>query len=94
MNITHGVFLLYLSFVSMGVHAQTPVSYSYDASGNRVKREIVLAKSQSAPREYSEVAADYAIKPRLQSMEERHHRDKRSAIRKNDCWQVCRYGVP
>ena len=54
--------MLYLSFMSMGVHAQTQVSYSYDASGNRVKREIVLAKSQSTPREYSEVAADYAIR--------------------------------
>ena len=62
MNITHSVFMLYLSFMSMGVHAQTPVSYSYDASGNHVKREIVLAKSQLAPQEYSEVAADYAIK--------------------------------
>ena len=62
MDITHCVFMLYFSFVSMGVHAQAPVSYSYDASGNRVKREIVLEKSQPVPQEYSEVAADYAIR--------------------------------
>lgn len=48
--------LLFVSFISM--QAQNTIKYTYDAAGNRVKREIVLAtKSAIAPTE-AEVFTD------------------------------------
>ena len=62
-------FIAVLSlFCSLSAMAQNTVYYSYDASGNRVKREIVLNR-QNAPQPpgcspyYSDqLAADYSIK--------------------------------
>lgn len=60
-------FLLFsLLSCSLGISAQTKISYSYDAAGNRVKREILMAKFQSQAKQsrasYSDMVADRQIK--------------------------------
>lgn len=59
------ILLFSLLSCSLGMSAQTKVGYSYDAAGNRVKREIVLSRSQSheAKRSvtYSDMISDHQI---------------------------------
>lgn len=59
-------FLLFsLLSCSLGMSAQTKIGYSYDAAGNRVKRELVLSRSQSQEAKrsvaYSDVLVDHQI---------------------------------
>jgi len=55
-------------FTALPVIAQNTVYYSYDAAGNRVRREIVLNQQNvrkapgSSPYYYDQIAADYRIK--------------------------------
>lgn len=59
------VLLFSLLSCSLGMSAQTKIGYSYDAAGNRVKREIVLSRpqSQEAKRSvaYSDMISDHQI---------------------------------
>lgn len=60
-------FLLFsLLSCSLGLSAQTKISYSYDAAGNRVKREIVMSKTQNQAKQtsasFSDMVADRQIK--------------------------------
>lgn len=41
----YGLYLIFLLSLSFVAYAQRPVSFAYDAAGNRVKREIVLSRS-------------------------------------------------
>ena len=60
------ILLFSLLSCSLGMSAQTKIGYSYDAAGNRVKREIVMkpsfnqAKSQSAS--YFDMVSDRQVK--------------------------------
>lgn len=59
-------FLLFsLLSCSLGMSAQTKIGYSYDAIGNRVKRELVLSRSQSQEAKrsvaYSDMLSDHQI---------------------------------
>lgn len=40
-------FLLFSLLSSLGLNAQTKITFAYDEAGNRVKREIVLTQAQS-----------------------------------------------
>ena len=60
-------FLLFsLLSCSLGHSAQTKISYSYDAAGNRVKREILMSKTQNQAKQtsasFSDMVADRQIK--------------------------------
>lgn len=59
-------FLLFsLLSCCLGMSAQTKIGYSYDATGNRVKRELVLSRSQSQEAKrsvaYSDMLSDHQI---------------------------------
>lgn len=61
------VFLLFsLLLCSSGVHAQTKIGFSYDAAGNRIKREIIMSQNQSQSNSrsafYSDMVADQQVK--------------------------------
>ena len=41
------ILLLLLLSCSLGMYAQNKLGYTYDDAGNRVKREIVMSRTQS-----------------------------------------------
>lgn len=45
----YGLYLIFLLSLSFVAYAQRPVSFAYDAAGNRVKREIILSRSMPSP---------------------------------------------
>lgn len=59
------ILLFSLISCSLGMSAQTKIGYNYDAAGNRVKRELVLSRSQSQESKrsvaYSDVLGDHQI---------------------------------
>lgn len=65
-NIKAKILLFSLLSCSLGISAQTKISYSYDAAGNRVKREIVMVKTQNQAKQtsasYSDMVAERQIK--------------------------------
>lgn len=59
-------YLLFLLLsCSLGLNAQTKIGFSYDVAGNRVKRELVLSRSQSQEAKrsftYSDMLSDHQI---------------------------------
>lgn len=67
MKILNSKFLL-LSFLScsLGISAQTKIGYSYDAAGNRVKREIVLSRTQSQEAKHAVAYSDMLSEHQIQ----------------------------
>ena len=59
------ILLFSLLSCSLGMNAQAKIGYSYDAAGNRVKRELVLSRSQSQEAKrsvaYSDVLGNHQI---------------------------------
>lgn len=59
------ILLFSLLSCSLGMSAQPKVGYSYDAAGNRVKREIALSRTQSQEAKrsvaYSDMISDHQI---------------------------------
>lgn len=59
------ILLFSLLSCSLGMSAQTKMGYCYDAVGNRVKRELVLSRSQSQEAKrsvaYSDMLSDHQI---------------------------------
>lgn len=45
----YGLYLIFFLALSFIAYAQSPVSFAYDAAGNRVKREIILSRSMPSP---------------------------------------------
>lgn len=45
----YGLYLIFILTLSFVAYAQSPVSFAYDAAGNRVKREIILSRSMLSP---------------------------------------------
>lgn len=45
----YGLYLIFILTLSFVAYAQSPVSFAYDAAGNRVKREIILSRSMPSP---------------------------------------------
>lgn len=63
--------LFYLVLLPLVSSAQSRITYSYDAAGNRIKREITLSFSQNMPKQqsltsqeqiYSEVLHEHLVK--------------------------------
>lgn len=42
-------------------NAQTPIGYSYDAAGNRVKREIVLSRNSRRSQRLTDITETYTL---------------------------------
>lgn len=70
-NIKKIILLASLALLPVSSSAQVRIGFSYDAAGNRVKRELVmsapkaLAKQQTAPNEsqsYTDMLSDHSIK--------------------------------
>lgn len=58
-------FLLFSLLSSLGLNAQTKITFAYDEAGNRVKREIVLTQAQSKQAlraaSYSDLVANHQV---------------------------------
>lgn len=60
-------FLLFsLLSCSLGMSAQTKIGYSYDAAGNRVKREIVLSRTQGQEAKHAVAYSDMLSEHQIQ----------------------------
>ena len=62
-NLKTKILLFSLLSCSLGISAQTKIGYSYDAAGNRVKREIMLSHAQTQEGKravaYSDMISDH-----------------------------------
>ncbi len=61
MNYKTLIGLLFLFAIPMASEAQTLVGYSYDAAGNRVKREIVLSQDSRQRSHFTDVSKAYTL---------------------------------
>lgn len=66
MNLKTKFLFFFLLSGSLSVQAQTKIGFSYDAAGNRVKREVMMSQAQSQSKGYSafysDMVADRQIK--------------------------------